>query len=53
MTDTEQSSNIQNNEINQKSPNAINQTTNDKTFNRLRELQNLIKKESALKELCK
>lgn len=26
---------------------------NDKTFNRLRDLQFLIKKESALKELCK
>ena len=26
---------------------------NDKTFNRLRDLQSLIKKESALKELCK
>jgi hypothetical protein len=26
---------------------------NDKTFNRLKELQKLIKKESALKELCK
>ncbi len=25
----------------------------DKTFNRLKELQTLIKKESALKELCK
>ena len=27
--------------------------SNDKTFNRLRDLQSLIKKESALKELCK
>lgn len=26
---------------------------NDKTFNKLRELQNLIKKESALREFCK
>jgi hypothetical protein len=26
---------------------------NDKTFNRLKQLQKLIKKESALKELCK
>ena len=26
---------------------------NDKTFNRLKELQTLVKKESALKELCK
>ena len=26
---------------------------NDKTFNRLRDLQTLLKKESALKELCK
>ena len=26
---------------------------NDKTFNRLKELQTLLKKESALKELCK
>ena len=25
----------------------------DKTFNRLKELQDLLKKESALKELCK
>lgn len=25
----------------------------DKTFNKLRDLQNLLKKESALKELCK
>jgi hypothetical protein len=25
----------------------------DKTFNRLKELQSLVKKESALKELCK
>ena len=25
----------------------------DKTFNRLKELQTLVKKESALKELCK
>ena len=36
-------------------PNIINnQSTNtDKTFNRLKELQILLKKESALKELCK
>ena len=27
--------------------------SNDKTFNKLRDLQSLIKKESALKELCK
>ena len=53
MTDIEQPNNIQNNITNQKCSNTINQTTNDKTFNRLRELQNLIKKESALKELCK
>jgi hypothetical protein len=26
---------------------------NDKTFNKLREIQSLIKKESALRELCK
>ena len=26
---------------------------NEKTFNRLRDLQSLVKKESALKELCK
>ena len=53
MTDIEQSNNTQNNIMNQKRSTTINQTTNDKTFNRLRELQNLIKKESALKELCK
>ena len=28
-------------------------TSDDKTFNKLKELQALIKKESALKELCK
>ena len=27
--------------------------SNEKTFNKLRDLQSLIKKESALKELCK
>ena len=27
--------------------------TNDKTFFRLKQLQDLVKKESALKELCK
>ena len=31
----------------------INEKDNDKTFNRLRQLQDLLKKESALKELCK
>ena len=31
----------------------IDSAQNDKTFNRLRDLQFLIKKESALKELCK
>ena len=30
-----------------------NERDNDKTFNRLRQLQDLLKKESALKELCK
>ena len=30
-----------------------NNNQNDKTFNRLRDLQTLLKKESALKELCK
>ena len=30
-----------------------NNNQNDKTFNRLRDLQSLLKKESALKELCK
>ena len=53
MTDIKKSNNAQNNIINQGTPNIVNQTTNDKTFNRLRELQMLIKKESALKELCK
>ena len=33
------------------SPSTINES--DKTFNRLCELQKLIKKESALKKLCK
>ena len=32
---------------------SLNSSQNDKTFNRLRYLQSLIKKESALKELCK
>lgn len=31
----------------------INNNQSDKTFNRLRDLQSLLKKESALKELCK
>ena len=31
----------------------LDNSLNDKTFNRLRDLQSLIKKESALKELCK
>ena len=37
------------------SPKSENMITpdNDKTFNRLKELQTLLKKESALKELCK
>ena len=30
-----------------------NNNDNDKTFNRLKDLQTLLKKESALKELCK
>ena len=30
-----------------------NDRDNDKTFNRLKQLQDLLKKESALKELCK
>jgi hypothetical protein len=34
--------------------NSNNETPqSDKTFNRLKELQDLLKKESALKELCK
>ena len=33
--------------------NIIDQESNDKTFIRLKQLQNLIKKESTLKELCK
>ena len=37
---------------NKKPENSPNQI-NDRTFNRLKELQILIKKESALKELCK
>jgi len=31
----------------------LNNIPKDKTFNKLRDLQSLIKKESALKELCK
>ena len=31
----------------------LNNNPKDKTFNKLRDLQSLIKKESALKELCK
>jgi hypothetical protein len=31
----------------------INKTSDDKTFNKLRNLQMLIRKESSLKELCK
>ena len=31
----------------------INKTNDDKTFNKLRHLQMLIRKESSLKELCK
>lgn len=31
----------------------INKTNDDKTFNKLRNLQMLIRKESSLKELCK
>ena len=38
-------------EINDK--NKVEEKLSDKTFNRLKELQNLLKKESALKELCK
>jgi hypothetical protein len=33
--------------------NKVEEKLSDKTFNRLKELQNLLKKESALKELCK
>ena len=33
--------------------NLISNCLNDHTFNKLRDLQSLIKKESALKELCK
>ena len=32
---------------------GLNNNQKDKTFNKLRDLQSLIKKESALKELCK
>ena len=32
---------------------SSNSSDDDKTFNKLKELQTLIKKESALKELCK
>ena len=39
-------------DLNQMNTNDDNQQT-DKTFNRLKELQLLLKKESALKELCK
>ena len=39
-------------DLNQMNANDDNQQT-DKTFNRLKELQLLLKKESALKELCK
>ena len=40
------------NSFSEKSLDLINYS-NDKTFNKLRDLQSLIKKESALKELCK
>ena len=36
-----------------KRPEKSHDKINDKTFNRLKELQIVIKKESALKELCK
>ena len=36
-----------------KSPEKSQAQINDRTFNRLKELQIVIKKESALKELCK
>ena len=39
---------VQDNGETQSTPNDV-----DKTFNRIKELQTLIKKESALKELCK
>ena len=41
------------NSINNKAQTPINNDKNDKTFNKLRELQILLKKESSLKELCK
>jgi hypothetical protein len=40
-------------ENNQIKSSEIKNTNNDKIFNRLKELQVLIKKESSLKELCK
>ncbi len=40
-------------EYNTTEPEIIDSAQNDRTFNRLRDLQFLIKKESALKELCK
>ena len=40
-------------EITIKENTETNNDQNDKTFNRLRDLQTLLKKESALKELCK
>ena len=38
---------------NKKETKVTSNSSKDKTFNRLKELQALIKKESALKELCK
>ena len=38
---------------NGKKPEIFHNKINDTTFNRLKELQTVIKKESALKELCK
>jgi hypothetical protein len=44
-------------EVNQekdvKTPNSNEIKNKDKTFNKLKEIQNLLKKESALNELCK
>ena len=53
MIDTEESDYPKNKIINHESSNSFNITNDDKTFNRLKKLQMLIKKESALKELCK
>ena len=44
---------INENQQNQEKKENQQNQQNDKTFNRLKELQDLLKKESALKELCK